>query len=102
MSLLDRTDEDLARAVLRRLPRPEVYGLRDQEEEAPVSRGTLARWWNHEYAMKKKTRRKVIDWLEARGVDDVTLDDEQAREAAEEDEGNRRQGRTGTDDPNSG
>lgn len=84
MSLLARSPEELARAVLRRLPPESVFGIRDRAREAPVSRGTVAKWDAGNFSMQKQVRRAVIEWLIARGVDDATLEAEQAREAAGE------------------
>ena len=84
LTLLDRTDEELVRAALRRLPPPEIYGLRERGGLVNVSRGTVAKWDRGHYSMSKTTRRKVVVFLQSFGVDDATLEDEQARVAAGE------------------
>jgi predicted transcriptional regulator len=64
--------EVVARAVLRELPDKDMYSLRDRAEDAPVSRGTISRWDEGEYGMKKATMRQLVEWLNQRGVDPFT------------------------------
>lgn len=63
MSYSDKTDEELVRLVLRELPPEDLYTIRERAQYAPASRGTLVRWDSGDYAMWKKTRRKVLVWL---------------------------------------
>ena len=82
MTKLDMTDEEVAKAVLKRLADRGLKSLRPMEEQAPVSRGTLARWQDGKYAMQPKVRAKAEAWLGltdrplsasyAEGVEDAT------------------------------
>ena len=65
MTMLDATDEEIAKAVLKRLHDRGLRSLRKQEEHAPVSRGTLARWRGGDFEMQDDTREVCLSWLGA-------------------------------------
>ena len=60
MTILDKTEEEVAKAVLKRLG---DMSLREMADAAPVSRGTLNRWQRGDYSMWPKTRRHAVEWL---------------------------------------
>lgn len=63
--MLYGTDEEVAKAVLKRLEDKGLRSLRKQEAEAPVSRGTLNRWRGGDYDMWDDTREVCLVWLGA-------------------------------------
>ena len=63
MTKLDATDEEVAKAVVKRLKDMDLRSLRRQEDRAPISRGTLARWRKGDYEMQQDTRNACLIWL---------------------------------------
>lgn len=59
------TDESVALAVLTELRARGLVTLREMEEVAPVSRGTLNRWLKGDYSMMATTQRDLLRWLDA-------------------------------------
>lgn len=63
MTIADEPDEEIARAVLKRLQDRGLRSLRQMEEYAPVSRTTLGNWRAGRYEMKGTTRTAALEWL---------------------------------------
>lgn len=63
MPFRDKTDEEIARAILKRLRDMGLGTTRQMAGALPVSRTTVNRWENGDYTMKGPTRAKCIRWL---------------------------------------
>lgn len=65
MTFRDMTDEEVARAVLKRLSGMGLTTLRPMEDAGPVSRTTLSAWADGRYTMQGPTRARCLEWLGA-------------------------------------
>ena len=63
MTMLDKTDEEIAKAIIKRLEDMGLRSLRNQAAQVPVSRGTLNRWRKGDYLMHDDTREVCLAWL---------------------------------------